>query len=406
MLRQDVFLEPIASEVVFAAPRLLRLTMATSAVAVDDMGAVSVSSAGARLRYTVESEVEGPTVRGAGVVRPAPALDGAQLERYRQLPVLAPAIPALARQVAGTSRDPAEIARRLEAFLRQQFRYTLDIERVSQLDPLQEFLLVRRAGHCEYFAAAMAVMLRSLGVPARVVNGFQRGEWNPYGQYYIVRYYDAHSWVEAYLPDAGWVSFDPTPRASFDALASRTPMLLYLDSLRLRWHRYVVNWTLRDQIHAVQAVQLRLAGLRGWSTGLDPETRARLGRGGALALVVAVGAVGAWVAWQHSRRRPRAPRVARARLLSPCAARRCAARPPARDRGDRARVQRSRVPSGTRSGIGVHARDGALRARSIRRDAADPRRARGGRGLAGDPRARTAMSPRPPRRARSGSDAT
>jgi protein-glutamine gamma-glutamyltransferase len=301
LLRQDVFLEPIASEVVFAAPRLLRLTMATSAVAVDDMGAVSVSSAGARLRYTVESEVEGPTVRGAGVVPAAPALDGAQLERYRQLPVLAPAIPALARQVAGTSRDPAEIARRLEAFLRQQFRYTLDIERVSQLDPLQEFLLVRRAGHCEYFAAAMAVMLRSLGVPARVVNGFQRGEWNPYGQYYIVRYYDAHSWVEAYLPDAGWVSFDPTPRASFDALTRRTPMLLYLDSLRLRWHRYVVNWTLRDQIHAVQAVQLRLAALRGWSTGLDPETRARLARAGALALVVAVGAVGARVAWQHSR---------------------------------------------------------------------------------------------------------
>ncbi len=101
-LRQEVFLEPIASEVVFAAPRVLRLTMATSAVAVDDMGAVSASSSGARLRYTVESEMEGPTVRGAGVRRPAPSLDAAQLERYLQLPVLAPAIPALARQVAGS----------------------------------------------------------------------------------------------------------------------------------------------------------------------------------------------------------------------------------------------------------------------------------------------------------------
>jgi transglutaminase-like putative cysteine protease len=302
-LRQEVFLEPIGSEVVFAAPRVLRLAMAASVLAMDDMGAVSASSPGARLRYTVESEVEEPTVRGAGRARPIPPLDAVQLERYLQLPVLAPAIPALARQVAGASRGPAEIARRVETYLRTQFRYSLDIERVSELDPLQEFLLVRRAGHCEYFAAAMAVMLRSLGVPARVVNGFQRGEWNPYGQYYIVRYYDAHAWVEAHLPDAGWVSFDPTPRSTADVLAGRTPTLLYLDSLRLQWHRYVVNWTLRDQIRAVQSVQLGLAGLRGWSAGLDPETRTRLEGAGALAIAAAVGAAGACAAWRHRRGR-------------------------------------------------------------------------------------------------------
>jgi transglutaminase-like putative cysteine protease len=302
-LRQEVFLEPIGSEVVFAAPRVLRLSMATSVLAMDDMGAVSASSPGARLRYTVESEVEGPAIRKSRFERPAPPLDAAQLERYLQLPVLGPAIPALARQVAGPSRAPAEIAARVETYLRTQFHYTLDIERVSELDPLQEFLFVRRAGHCEYFAAAMAVMLRSLGVPTRVVNGFQRGEWNPYGQYYIVRYYDAHSWVEAYLPDAGWVTFDPTPRATVDVLAGRTPTLLYLDSLRLQWHRYVVNWTLRDQIRAVQSVQFRLAGLRGWSTGLGPETRARLSRAGALAIAVVVGVVGAWAGWQRRRHR-------------------------------------------------------------------------------------------------------
>jgi protein-glutamine gamma-glutamyltransferase len=300
-LRQEIFLEPIGSEVVFAAPRVLRLAMATTVLAMDDMGAVSASSPGARLRYTVESEVETPTLRSSGLVRPAPPLDAIQLERYLQLPVLAPAIRVLARQVAGTSHGPAEIASRVETYLRTQFRYTLDIERVSELDPLQEFLLVRRAGHCEYFAAAMAVMLRSLGVPARVVNGFQRGEWNPYGQYYIVRYYDAHSWVEVYTPDGGWVTFDPTPRATIDVHAGRTPTFLYLDSLRLQWHRYVVNWTLRDQIRAVQSVQFKLAGLRGWSAGLDPETRARLSRAGALAVAVAVGAVGALATWRYRR---------------------------------------------------------------------------------------------------------
>jgi hypothetical protein len=301
VLRQEVFLEPIASEAVFAAPRILRLTMGTTFLALDDMGTVSVSSAGARLRYSVESELEGPTVVGMPAARPAPPLHLLQLERYLQLPALAPAIPALARQVAGGSTDPAEIASRVESFLHRQFRYTLDLERVSELDPLQEFLFVRRAGHCEYFAASMAVMLRSLGVPARVVNGFQRGEWNPYGQYYIVRYSDAHSWVEAYLPGSGWVSFDPTPRATVSVLAGRTPMLLYLDSLRLQWHRYVVNWSLRDQIRAVQSVQLGLAGLRGFSAQLDAATREQLGRAGALALVLAIGGAGAWAAWRYRR---------------------------------------------------------------------------------------------------------
>jgi hypothetical protein len=223
-----------------------------------------------------------------------------------QLPTLAQSVPALARQVAVGSLDPAEVAGRLEAFLLRQFRYTLDIERVSRLDPLEEFLFVRRAGNCEYFAASMAVMLRSLGVPSRVVNGFRRGEWNPFGQYFIVRYSDAHSWVEAYLPGAGWVSYDPTPRAMADALAGRTPMLLYLDSLRLQWHRYVVNWSLRDQIRAVTSVQLGLAGLRGFAARLDTETRVSLARAGALALMAVVGAVGAWAAWRHRRadRRP------------------------------------------------------------------------------------------------------
>jgi hypothetical protein len=327
-LRQEVFLEPIASEAVFAAPRVLRVAMPASVVAMDDMDAVSVSSLGARLRYSVESELEAPVAAGEPLARPVLPLNVLQLERYLQLPTLAPAIPALARQVADGRGDHAEIAARVETFLRGQFRYSLDIERVSQLDPLQEFLFVRRSGHCEYFAAAMAVMLRTLGVPARVVNGFQRGEWNPYGQYFIVRYSDAHSWVEAYLPGAGWVTFDPTPRATAETLASRTPMMLYLDSLRLQWHRYVVNWSLRDQIRAVQSVQLRLASLRGWSGRLDPETRAALTRAGAVLLVAAACAVGVWAAWRQrdsrgpARRRPpafyrQALRVAARRGLRP-----------------------------------------------------------------------------------------
>ena len=241
----------------------------------------------------------------------------------------------------------------------------------------------------------MAVMLRSLGVPARVVNGFQRGEWNPYGQYYIVRYYDAHSWVEAYLPDTGWVTFDPTPRASVNVLAGRTPGFLYLDSLRLQWHRYVVNWTLRDQIRAVQSVQFRLARLRGWSAGLDPETRTRLGRAGALVIVLAVGAVGVLGGLASPSRRVRLGAEPRPRLLPTRSPGRGATGPPPGHRRDRAGVQRPSLRSRAGGRRRVHARDGALRARAVRRDAAECGGARRGRDLAHRPRAQVTLSLRP-----------
>ena len=124
-------------------------------------------------------------------------------------------------------------------------------------------LFVRRAGNCEYFASALAVMLRAVGIPSRVVNGFQRGEWNPYGGYWVVRMRDAHSWVEAHVGD-GWITLDPSPRGDAPA-ASLSTATLYLDGLRMRWYRYVVGWSRQDQVQAAGTVK-RLA----WSLPTAP----------------------------------------------------------------------------------------------------------------------------------------
>ena len=260
VLVQEIYLEPIGTEVVFAAPRLLRLTMRADSVTVDDTGVVSVPAATSRLRYIALSEVDSLEPPNGGRVR-IPPLDPQSRRRYLQLPALPERIPALAREVAGGAEGYAA-ALKLTQFLSREFQYSTSLRRQTGLDPLEEFLFVSKSGNCEYFAAALAVMLRTIGVPARVVGGFQRGEWNPYGGYFMVRNRDAHSWVEAYVDGAGWRTFDASPRAPANVAAGPGPITFYLDALRMRWYRYVINWSLRDQVSATETVQRGAQALR------------------------------------------------------------------------------------------------------------------------------------------------
>ncbi len=78
------------------------------------------------------------------------------------------------------------------------------------MTPLEEFLFVSKRGHCEFFASAMAVMLRSIGIPSRVVNGYLAQSYNPVTGFYEVRAFDGHAWVEGYVDGIGWMTFEPT----------------------------------------------------------------------------------------------------------------------------------------------------------------------------------------------------
>jgi transglutaminase-like putative cysteine protease len=120
---------------------------------------------------------------------------------------------SLNQTIVGDATDPYQIALRLEGYLRRTYEYTLAPPPTDYTSPYAAFLFDTHAGYCQHFAGAMALLLRFNGVPARVAVGFTSGELESAGVY-SVSTNNAHAWVEAYFPTAGWVAFDPTPGRS------------------------------------------------------------------------------------------------------------------------------------------------------------------------------------------------
>jgi transglutaminase-like putative cysteine protease len=116
-----------------------------------------------------------------------------------------------ARHVAGETRSPYAAAVALEAWFRSTggFTYSEQPETAPGLPPLVGFVMDTKTGYCQHFAGAMAVMLRLLGIPARVAAGFLPGSYH--GDFWQVTDHDAHTWVEVWFRGFGWVPFDPTP---------------------------------------------------------------------------------------------------------------------------------------------------------------------------------------------------
>lgn len=240
-IHYHVLMEPVGSSVFFLAanPRLLQGNYRL--IAVDGGDAVfDLDPERPVTRYEASSLIPRPSadaLREAGSAYPQEILSS-----YLQLPELDPRIPVLAQQVAGGAGTNYDKAAALENYLRTTFSYTLQLPRSVPRDPLAHFLFERRKGHCEYFASSMAVMLRTLGIPARVVNGFRTGEFNDLTSQYLVRASNAHSWVEAYFPGQGWVSFDPTPAGLEPVRTGWSRAALYLDAMASFWRDWVVNY--------------------------------------------------------------------------------------------------------------------------------------------------------------------
>ncbi len=242
-----VLMEPIGTNLLFLAPVPVSVQARMSEVAIDDGGAVyNMDRSRITESYSATSMLPQPDrVRmwtSTGNTPPDIVLN------YLQLPKrVDPRIVELARSIAQNSTAPYDQAAAIENYLRTHYGYSLQLANTPPLDPLVYFLFERKEGHCEYFASAMAVMLRTLGIPARIVNGFRGGEYNDVTGSYIVRARDAHSWVEAYIPGYAWISFDPTPPDPSPAAGQIHRVMLYLDAAREFWREWVINYDFLHQ---------------------------------------------------------------------------------------------------------------------------------------------------------------
>jgi hypothetical protein len=188
------------------------------------------------------------------------------LNEHLLLPQVDPRIIDLARSLDRGGATP-ERARVFENYLRTNFSYTTDLLNEEVPDPLAHFIFDRKAGHCEYFASAMAVMLRAVHIPSRVVTGFQSGVYNPMTGWHVMRASDAHSWVEAWAPGHGWMTFDPTPPANAPQGKPWSTLALYLDTAEMWWQRWVVDYDLEHQLYLASQFE---QSARKWNR-ISPE---------------------------------------------------------------------------------------------------------------------------------------
>jgi len=227
IVTQTVVLFLPVNTLIFAAPQPVRVSMAARAdVRTNTSGTAEVSQliSARTMRKNASYQVisslsiaDTEKLRTAGTAYPPSIRD-----RYLQLPDSLPAsVRAQARLIAGNLDTPYDKASAIEAWLRANVVYDDKTPAPPENEDGVAYLLSIRRGYCDYYASAMVVMLRSLGVPARVAVGYAQGRYDPAAGVYHVTEKDSHSWAEVFFPKYGWVEFEPT--ASQPAVARPTP---------------------------------------------------------------------------------------------------------------------------------------------------------------------------------------
>lgn len=276
-IRQDILLETLDTAVLFAAPFAELVSGEFLTVQADAMTGLHLPSPPAsRIRYSVTSQIPQLVAdeRTASVLNYPDAVR----IRYLQVPEGSQQVADLAHRVIQQAMTPFEQTLAIQQHLLENYRYSLETDTATLSHPLEEFLFTRKTGYCEHYATAMVVMLRTIGIPARLVTGFLATEWNEYGGYFTVRQRDAHAWVEVYFPHSGWITMDPTPSVNAEGATTRWESVRrFGESLRLQWDRLFVRYSAKDQLAVVYGVREGSDALRErvsrWVSSLNVSIR-------------------------------------------------------------------------------------------------------------------------------------
>ena len=246
--KQTLIVEPMDIPMVFGVPRIVGLQAAFQYVNRDAYGSLRHRNGFERVTYTVYSDRSTPAESALRADKMPYTTD---VQNYRDLPdVYDRRIADLAKQITEKIGNRYDKARAVEEHLRNNFGYTLE-QKAGGEEPLADFLFNVREGHCEYFATAMAVMLRTQGIATRVVNGFHGGEYNDTADVLVVRQRNAHAWVEVYFPgEDAWITFDPTPASGESGVAATGfvgTMNKYLEALETFWIQNFVAFDNQEQ---------------------------------------------------------------------------------------------------------------------------------------------------------------
>jgi transglutaminase-like putative cysteine protease len=286
---EDYFIYPMDLGLVFSVGEPTAVEGGIVLPSFDATGTVySASTYRAGGRYVIRSQS-----RDFRLYDTIEGYDAILSELFLQLPEGIERIRELAYEIAGRYPDPWGKAVAIRHWLKQRFKYSYLGAHARQ--SLDEFLFETRAANCEYFATAMAVMLRTLGVPSRLVVGYLTDEWDNVEGYYYVRNSDGHAWVEAFIPGRGWVAFDPTPATSEPpplAFPLGREIYMYFLGLQMSWYRYVIGYDFYVQQNALSRI---IARWRRMALGLL-----------ALSALVAAALAARWAlgrAWLPRRRR-------------------------------------------------------------------------------------------------------